>query len=135
MDTFDRKDEFYRAIKRSQPSVVCEDGAISSALFKNEDVNGNPGISVDCQDGRQREVAISFMRDWFAPRLKGVVGFTYEDVTKVKAAVFRSPSTTNPFHAEIYQDEGKGHISNIQAIWLAKQCKLYYFDEDTKWTK
>lgn len=135
MDTFDSKDEFYRIIKRSNPPwFICENGEISSALFKNKDEIGNPGISVDCQDGRPREEAIAFMRSQFSPRLKAAVVLTYRDIRDVSGVVFRSPSRTNPHHAEIFKNETKEHISNLQALQLAGRCELCYFDEDVQWT-
>lgn len=134
MDTFKSEDEFYRIIKRSNPpSFICKDGTISSALFKNKDEIGNPGISVDCQDGRSLDEVISFMKKQFPSRLKAVVGFAYCVVMVVGAVVFRSPNQKNKYHAEIFKNEDKEHISNTQAWCLAKNCKLYYFDKDVQW--
>lgn len=135
MAAFHDEDEFYRAIKRSQPSVICQDGSISSALFKNEDTVGNPGISVDCQDGRSREEAICFLQQFFAARLKAAVSVLQQDISACGALVFRSPSSSNPHHAEIFKNESKEHISNLQAFHLARQCKLCYFAADIGWVQ
>lgn len=79
MDTKVQKHEMlYRAIKRSKPEWLDDDGQATSYMFK--DKNGN---SVDRDDSRPLDEIIQFMNDGvFKKRLTKYVDFHHEKYQK-----------------------------------------------------
>lgn len=135
MSSFTDEDEFYRVIKRSQPGVLRSDGSVSSALFKNINEANGVGISVDCQDGRPLEEVIKFIKDCFGKRTKGIAAIIYQDIVNNKAVVLRSPPPPcgKEHHAELYKNEQKEALSNLQAELFAQQCRIVDFDNAVEW--
>lgn len=131
----DDKERFYRGIKRSQPSVITGEGRVSSALFKEEriDKDGKCGVSVTLEANREQSIVFEQFDSAFGKRLKGIVRLTQEDVKKAKAFIFPSPSLLNPYHAEIFQNEAKETLTNLQSLILADLCEMVCLKEDVPW--
>jgi hypothetical protein len=128
----------YRAIKRSQPSVVKKypNGRvrISSALFKDAQ-----GVSVSKMMNRLEEEVISHLRkklsnDKGSTRMKAVVKLTEDDVKEVNAIVVDKPSDDDKYHAQIHKSDCEIELDEIQAKQLANRCKFVFEDEDVVWT-
>ena len=134
VEQFAVDENFYRAVKRSEPSVIRSDGKPSSALFKNQCSKNGIGISVDCKDGRNIDEVKSAMIQFFTPRLKAIFQFGINDVKNSKVTVLRSPSAVNQHHAEVYKNIAKEPLSNLQALMLAEACEKVYWNDGCEWT-
>lgn len=122
-------DTLYRGIKRSQPSFIRPDNkTVTSAMFKDE-----YGVSVDRQMERSKEDAVNQIKKFFNKRLKGIASFSEKDVQFAKACLIPAPTDNNPYHAEIYKNEGKEMLSRVQQLQLADSCRLIYLDDNVKW--
>ena len=125
-DKIESTEDLYRAIKRSKPSWLDDDGKPTSAMFK--DIGGN---SVDRDDKRELNEIIRFMDEGiFKRRLKGVVRINAGDCMNepICAKVEAAPSETNPYHANIYID------GLVQALMLADSSEVVYLDTTMEWT-
>lgn len=124
-------EDLYRAIKRSKPDWLDNNGNPTSAMFK--DANGN---SVDRDDDRELEKIIEFMDNGtFKKRLKGVVkinaGICMEE--PIYAKVEAAPTEPNPYHANIFTDEVDEKRAALQALMLADKCEVVYINESMDW--
>ena len=122
-------EQLYRVMKRSKPEFITDDKVISPALFKD-----SKGVSVDRDGGRTPDEIIRFIvEETFAKRAKAIVtvsaGFCFE----IKAEVEAAPSDANPFHANIWLDKTNEQKRNLQALMLADQCEVVYFNEEIEW--
>ena len=102
-DEIRSEDLLYRVIKRAIPRwaqpFLGDDGCyhLTSAVFK--DKNGN---SVDSYGGQVEEKVVSFIRDNFGERTKGIARTSAEDCFKANATVKPAPTDKNPYHANIF---------------------------------
>ena len=123
----------YRVIKRSLPRwaqpFLGDDGYyhLTSAVFK--DKNGN---SVDRDGGRVEQKVVSFIRDNFGERAKGIARVSAEDCFKVNAKVEPAPTDKNPYHANIFLS-GSITEQEMQAVKIADMSNVIYFDEKMSW--
>lgn len=127
-DKVQKHEMLYRAIKRSKPEWLDDEGQATSYMFKDE--NGN---SVDRDDKRSLEEIIQFMNNGvFKKRLKGVVEINAGVCMEIGTSVEPDPSDSNPYHANIFIDKDET-VGNIQALMLADASKVVYMDPVMKW--
>lgn len=127
-DKVQKEEMLYRAIKRSKPEWLNDEGRPASYMFKDE--NGN---SVDRDDNRPLIEIIQFMSDGvFKKRLKGVVEINAGKCMKIGTFVEASPTESNPYHANIVIDNNEV-IGNLQALLLADASKVVYMNPIMKW--
>ena len=132
-ENISQKEILYRAVKRSKPSWLDNNGKPTSAMYKD-----TGGISVDRDGGRDVDSVVSFMKEkTFKNRLKGVVSLTAEKCLSEPFAVEieAAPSPENPYHANIKRNEKDERISQLQALKLADISKVEYIDDDMKWIR
>lgn len=125
-------DILYRAIKRSRPELVIQNGInlrVSPALFKDEN-----GVSVDRKMQRDEEMVLLQMKNNFDKRLKGIVQLSESDVTHVNAIVVPKPTNNNKYHAEIHKNCSEVMLDDLQALQLADKCCFVFFDYEKTWT-
>ena len=119
----------YRVIKRSRPDCINSKGEVSPALFKDKD-----GVSVDRDGDRTETEVISFIiENTFPKRAKAVTMVSAKLCFEIELVVEPAPSLVNPFHANIFMDADENK-RNIQALKLADNCRLVYYDPDMEWT-
>lgn len=123
-------ENLYRAIKRSKPDWLDNNGKPTSAMYKDSD-----GNSVDRGDNRKISDVVDFMNNGvFKNRLKGVVQINAGICMKapILAEVKAAPTEANPYHANIFidKDEQKGAL---QALMLADHSIVVYQNNDMKW--
>ena len=124
-------EDLYRAIKRSKPDWLDNNGKPTSAMFK--DANGN---SVDRDDDRDLKEIIEFMdKGIFYKRLKGIVKINAGICMKnpIQAKVEAAPTESNPYHANIFTDIENERKAAIQALMLADNCVVVYINRSMAW--
>lgn len=129
MEKIVQKDEIlYRAIKRSRPDSLDENGNPTSALFKQED-----GVSVD-RDGERTEMEIiGALKQNLGKRFKGAVKVGADVCIDNGMAVIPAP-TENIYHAEIYENMNKEELSSLHALILADNAQIVTIEKVTPWT-
>lgn len=128
-DVVEGSESLYRVVKRSRPDCITANGKVSPALYKDSN-----GVSVDRDGGRNEEEIVRFITEvTFPRRAKAIASLLSSTCYGVGFRVEAAPSEINPYHANIYldEDEQKG---NLQALQLADECQVVYFDEDVEWT-
>lgn len=123
----------YRVIKRSYPNTVkIKNGKIlgvSSALFK--DANG---VSVDLKMERSDSDVKKDLIDSFKVRLMGFVSLSEKDVKNANALLHPCPTKENRYHAEIHKNCNEILLDEEQALQLADNCTIEFFDYTKQWT-
>ncbi len=111
-------EQLYRAVKRSQPSVVDANGRPTSALFKQDD-----GVSVDRDGERDEPIIVESFQNRLGKRLNGLVKVSAGVCLNNDMAVIPEPSH-NEYHAEIFENEQKEPLSSKHAYLLAKNAEI-----------
>ena len=101
------------------PIYVKSDNTISSAAFKPR--NGE-GVSVDRVADRTLEDAIEFLLAKLK-RSNRVGSITVKQCNDIPVNIVLSPSTSDPFHVEIYSED-KAPLDSIKYENLAKLAVL-----------
>ena len=121
----------FRAVKRSKPETLV-DGRVTSALFKEAVYRG---VSVDREAGRKRsDVIVFILNGSLRGRVKGIACFHSNVCEEIGAVVEITPSSDNPYHADIILDKDNEQNYNLQTWQLAKACKVVYEDKMMGWT-
>ena len=118
MDECFRDDErLFRAVRPGN-MYWKEDHTVSSAAFKTPEKDG---LSTDRDSGRSTEECVRRISE----KLKGgVVSVSYSQCREVEAAVEYAPVEGNEFHSLIKREGEKTELSNGQAKFLAKNCRI-----------
>ena len=117
----------YRVIKRSQPDSMDEEGRPTSALFKQEN-----GVSVDRDGKRNEEAIIETFRERFDKRFKGLVKVGADICIDNDITVIPETSS-NIYHAEIFENVDKDPIGQLKALILADQAEVVIYESEVKW--
>lgn len=125
------EEEYYRAIKRSQPNCIDEKkNKPTSAFFKDKN-----GVSMDKKADRTKDMVIDALKNKLSKRFKGIVVLNENDILlRAEAYIHPAPSKDDPYHVELYQNSNKDEISNIQALILADLSKILFINDEPKWT-
>ncbi len=129
--TIDERERLYRAVKRSRPNWLDQEGKPTPAMYK--DKGGN---SVDRDGGREENAVICYMEEeTFKGRLKGVVRLAAGECMAEPNAVEvqAAPTENNPYHANLILDEKDIFKSNLQALKLADISRVVYLNQEMKW--
>lgn len=122
-----RNEILYRVIKRSQPDTIDDKGCPTSALFKQED-----GVSVDRDGERAENEIVDTFRARFHKRFKGLVKVGANVCFEHDMAVIPE-TTSNIYHAEIFENEKKEPLSQLNALILADESKVVVYHSDVEW--
>lgn len=122
-----RNELLYRVIKRSQPDSMDEKGRPTSALFKQDN-----GVSVDRDGDRDEEVIIKTFKDRFNRRFKGLVKVGANVCIDNSMAVIPETSS-NVYHAEIFENEDKAPLGQLNALILADSSDVVVYESKVKW--
>ena len=126
-ETVQRNELLYRVIKRSQPDSMNEKGRPTSALFKQEN-----GVSVD-RDGKRNEVAIiETFKARFDKRFKGLVKVG-ADICIDNDIVVIPETSSNIYHAELFENVDKDPLVQLKALILADQSEVVIYEPEVKW--
>ncbi len=128
-ETVQRNELLYRVIKRSQPDSMDEKGRPTSALFKQED-----GVSVDRDGERKEKVIIKTFKERFDRRFKGLVKVGANVCIDNSMAVIPETSS-NIYHAEIFENEGKVPLGQLKALILADSSDVVVYEPEVNWVK
>lgn len=126
-ETVQKNERLYRVIKRSQPDSMNENGRPTSALFKQDN-----GVSVDRDGERREEVIIKTFKDRFEKRFKGLVRVGADVCIDNKMAVILE-TTSNIYHAEIFENRNKDPLGQLKALILADNSEVIVYEQDVKW--
>lgn len=125
--TVQRNEILYRVVKRSWPDSLDKNNRPTSALFKQEN-----GVSVDRDGDRAESVIIETFRDRFEKRFKGLVKVKAQVCFDHRMAVI--PETkSNRYHAEIFENEEKVPLSQLNALILSDHAEVVVIDSEVKW--
>lgn len=128
-ETVQRDELLYRVVKRSQPDSMDEKGRPTSALFKQED-----GVSVDRDGERKEEIIIKTFKERFNRRFKGLVKVGASVCIDNSMAVIPETSS-NIYHAEIFENEDKVPLGQLKALILADSSDVVAYEPDVDWVK
>ena len=126
-ETVQRHEILYRAVKRSQPDTMDENGHPTSALFKQAD-----GVSVDRDGGREEKIIIDAFKNRFDRRFKGLVRVGADVCIDNDMAVIPETSS-NTYHAEIFENTDKQSLGQLKALILADNSEVVVFEPQVKW--
>ena len=122
-------EQLYRAVKRSRPDCLDRNNRPTAAMFKDTD-----GVSVDRDGGRKDAECIKFMCEvTFPKRVKGVARLSALECLNAGTEVKAAPTSTNPYHANIFLDSSDIRRQNIQALKLARASSLIFLDKFKEW--
>lgn len=125
----EKKENLYRAVKRSKPDTLDAKNKATSALFK-----GEKGISVDRDMGRVETEVIDALRKRFKARCKAIVTFPARVCKDYGILIIPTPSQENAFHAELYDGEDRNELTSVQCLILADTSTTIYYDNEIHWT-
>lgn len=126
-ETVQRNELLYRVIKRSNPDSMDEKGRPTSALFKQDN-----GVSVDRDGNRNEEVIIKTFKARFDKRFKGLVKVGANVCIDSNMAVIPETSS-NIYHAEIFENEDKVPLGQLKALILADNSDVVVYEPEVKW--
>lgn len=126
-ETVQRNELLYRVVKRSQPDSMDEKGRPTSALFKQDN-----GVSVDRDGNRNEEVIIKTFKERFDRRFKGLVKVGANVCIDNGMAVIPETSS-NIYHAEIFENEDKVPLGQLKALILADSSDIVVYEPEVKW--
>lgn len=126
-ETIQRNELLYRVVKRSQPDSMDKNGRPTSALFKQDD-----GVSVDRDGDRNEEVIIKTFKERFGKRFKGLVKVGANVCIDNSMAVIPETSS-NIYHAEIFEDKDKVPLGQLKALILADCSDVVVYEPEVKW--
>ena len=126
-ETVQRNELLYREIKRSQPDSMNEKGRPTSALFKQEN-----GVSVDRDGERSEDVIIETFKERFDKRFKGLVKVG-ADICIENDIVVIPETSSNIYHAEIFENVNKDPLGQLKALILADQSEVVIYEPEVKW--
>lgn len=126
-ETVQRNELLYRVIKRSQPDSMNEKGRPTSALFKQEN-----GVSVDRDGERSEEAIIETFKERFDKRFKGLVKVG-ADICIENDIVVIPETSSNIYHAEIFENVNKDPLGQLKALILADQSEVVIYEPEVKW--
>ncbi len=126
-ETVQRNELLYRVIKRSQPDSMNEKGRPTSALFKQEN-----GVSVDRDGERSEDVIIETFKERFDKRFKGLVKVG-ADICIENDIVVIPETSSNIYHAEIFENVNKDPLGQLKALILADQSEVVIYEPEVKW--
>ncbi len=127
-ETVQRNELLYRVIKRSQPNSMDENGRPTSALFKQDN-----GVSVDRDGDRSEDTIIKKFKERFDIRFKGLVRVGADVCIDNSMAVIPETSS-NIYHAEIFENEDKVPLGQLNALILADNSEVVVYESEVKWT-
>lgn len=127
-ETVQRHEILYRAVKRSQPDTMDENGRPTSALFKQAD-----GVSVDRDGGREEKIIIDVFKNRFDRRFKGLIQVGADVCIDNNMAVIPKPSVNDEYHAEIFENSDKQPLGQLKALILADNSEVVVFEPQVKW--
>lgn len=123
-----RNEMLYRAVKRSQPDTINEDGSPTSALFKQDN-----GVSVDRDGGRTEDEIVETFESRFTTRFKGLFRVGANVCLDHSMAVIPADKT-NEYHAEIFDDFNRTPLSSLNALILADAAQVVTYYSSVKWS-
>ena len=123
-ETVQRNELLYRVIKRSQPDSMNEKGRPTSALFKQEN-----GVSVDRDGERSEDVIIETFKERFDKRFKGLVKVG-ADICIENDIVVIPETSSNIYHAEIFENVNKDPLGQLKALILADQSEVVIYEPE-----
>ena len=123
-NTISQSETLYRAVKRSQPDTIDENGKPTPALFKDEN-----GVSVDRDGDRCESEIIECFKNRFSQRFKALFCFGADICLDNNMAVIPD----HDYHAEIFDDFQKTPLSQLKALILADNCKAVTFESNIAW--
>lgn len=126
-ETVQRNELLYRVIKRSKPDSMDEKGRPTSALFKQDN-----GVSVDRDGDRKEEVIIKTFKKRFDTRFKGLVKVRANVCIDNSMAVIPETSS-NIYHAEIFENEDKVPLGQLNALILADSSDVVVYESEVEW--
>ena len=126
-ETVQRNELLYRVIKRSQPDSMNEKGRPTSALFKQEN-----GVSVDRDGERSEDVIIETFKERFDKRFKGLVKVG-ADICIENDIVVIPETSSNIYHAEIFENVNKDPLGQLKALIWADQSEVVIYEPEVKW--
>ena len=127
-ETVQRHEILYRAVKRSQPDAMDENGRPTSALFKQAD-----GVSIDQDGGREEKIIIDAFKNRFDRRFKGLVRVGADVCIDNNMAVIPKPSVNDEYHAEIFENPDKQPLGQLKALILADNSEVVVVEPQVKW--
>ena len=123
-----RNEMLYRAVKRSQPDTINEDGSPTSALFKQDN-----GVSVDRDGGRTEDEIVETFESRFTTRFKGLFRVGANVCLDHSMAVIPADKA-NEYHAEIFDDFNRTPLSSLNALILADAAQVVTYYSSVKWS-
>ena len=126
-ETVQRHELLYRVIKRSQPDSMDEKGRPTSALFKQDN-----GVSVDRDGDRDEKIIIKTFKERFDKRFKGLVKVKANVCIDNNIAIIPETSS-NIYHAEIFENEDKVPLGQLKALILADSSDVVAYEPEVKW--
>lgn len=126
-ETVQRDELLYRVIKRSQPDSMDRNGRPTSALFKQEN-----GVSVDRDGKRDEAEIIDKFKERFDKRFKGLVKVGADICIDNDIAVIPETSS-NIYHAEIFENTDKDPIGQLKALILADKSEVVTYQAEVNW--
>ena len=105
-----------------------ENGRPTSALFKQDN-----GVSVDRDGNRSEDIIIKKFKERFDIRFKGLVRVGADVCIDNSMAVIPETSS-NVYHAEIFENEDKVPLGQLNALILADNSEVVVYESEVKWT-
>lgn len=112
MACFDDDENFFRNVP-NYPNMYKDNGKITSAVFLSK------RCSVDKQGDRSKTEVCSVFKKRF-PKSKDAVSVTYLECTENEVFVKSTPSTSNKYHCELWENENIDYLSKRKARLLSR---------------
>jgi hypothetical protein len=119
---FQECEKLYRGIKR-KPKFIKRDNTITRNAFTYTGKASN-GCSVSRQKDRSNNEAIKHTLNWLGEYADEVVSIKYKLCHEGEIYVVSTPSLSNKYHEELFQDKEKEKLNDEQLDFLAENCIL-----------
>ena len=106
-----------------------EKGRPTSALFKQDN-----GVSVDRDGDRDEKIIIKTFKERFDKRFKGLVKVKANVCIDNNIAIIPETSS-NIYHAEIFENEDKVPLGQLKALILADSSDVVAYEPEVKWVQ
>lgn len=90
------------------------------------------GVSVDRDGERSEDVIIETFKERFDKRFKGLVKVG-ADICIENDIVVIPETSSNIYHAEIFENVNKDPLGQLKALILADQSEVVIYEPEVKW--
>lgn len=119
-----RNDEvLYRNVIMNPDFWKKKNGRPSSAVFKDSN-----GVSVDRDGAREEAVIVERFKSRFEGNVKAVVSVNAGYCREISTHLLPSPTSDNPYHAEIHDSTTEKRLRSGKAKKLSKICNIVYME-------